>query len=225
MLKKIRLFYWKKRDQGKGKQVFMKMGFIALSFVTLILFLIVHTLSGQEYDAISNVVSGSAVSGALVSGSAVTGEAVQEVLEEEYDTEEPFEEAAASFHINTEGLSSFLGFMSDECYEQMVSWLTKECETKGADSAKKLDYQKTDGYRVTSYVLVSDGSVCCVSYNLKANQVDMECTSLSEKDVQIMKKAAEEKEKKALAKERKAQKKKIAKSKKKKKSKTKKEVG
>lgn len=221
MLKKIRRFYWKRRDQGKGRKTILEAGGFILCFIALILWGAIHNLSGQKLSDFNNAVSGSAVSGSAVTGSAVTGEAVYPVVDK-MDPEETSKNEVKPFSMDTEGLAPFLGFMSDRSYEQMVSWFAKECEEKRATFVKKLDYQKTEGFQVTSYVLVSDGSICRVTYNLKADQVDIAATSLKETDVQSMKKAAEKKEKKKLAKERKAKKKKGIKSKKKK---TKKDVG
>ncbi len=212
MLKKIRVFYWKKRDQGKGRKTLLEAGGIMLCFISLLILGVVHNLSGQKAPEINNAVSGSAVSGGAVTGSSVTGSAV---------TGEAVS-PPMNFSLDTRGLAPFLGFMSDESYEKMVSLLTKECEEKEATFVKKLEYQRTDGFLVTSYVLISDGSICRVTYNLKADQVNIAATSFTETDVASMKRAAEQKEKKKLAKERKAGKKKRSKSKKKK---TKKDVG
>lgn len=226
MLKKIRVFYWKKRDQGKGRKTLLEAGGIMLCFISLIILGVVHNLSGQKAPEINDAVSGSAVSGGAVTGSsvtgsAVTGGAVSPAMVGKNPEGTP-QNGRNNFSVDTGGLAPFLGFMSDESYEQMVSLLTKECEEKEATFVKKLEYQRTDGFWVTSYVLISDGSICRVTYNLKADQVNIAVTSFTETDVTSMKRAAEQKEKKKLAKERKAGKKKRSKSKKKK---TKKDVG
>lgn len=230
MLKKFRLYYWKKRDQGKGKQVLLKIGLVLLCFVILIVCWIVNTLHCQKFITSDQTVSGSAVSGTSVSGSAASGASAYEMSEAVVEDdnlllqEEISSEETETFRINTEGLSPFLSFMTDHSYEQMVSELTKECEIRGASSAKMLEYQKVNNFAVTSYILASDESVWCVTYNLKADAVTLKPTSLSESDVVSMKKEADEEEQQKLEKERKA-KKKAAKPKKKTKKKTKKDVG
>lgn len=232
MLKKIRCIYWKQRDRGKGKQCILVLGmalFLIFFFVVQIIRMSVHTGTDRE------TVSGTAVSASSVSGSSVSGDAVsRETAEakEEEDREEIWEtgdpDKENSYTLDTGGISSLAGFMSDTAYEELVTKLTEQCQKKQIHSIRRLDYQKTSGtWQVTVYLLASDRSVFRLEYNLKNSEVSLKKTFLTEKDVSAMKKADEKREADRLKKEREAAKKKLAKEKKKagKKKKTKKDVG
>lgn len=227
MLKKIRCIYWKQRDKGNGNQCILVLGmavFLLLFFVVQFIRISVHTETHREN------VSGTAVSEASASGDAVSGEAAEadeEGAREEFlDSNSPGE--GNRYPLDTGGISSLAGFMSDTAYEELVSKLMEKCRKKQIRSIRRLDYQKvSDTWQVTAYLLASDRSVFRLEYNLKNSEVKLTGTSLTEKDVSAMKKADEKKEADKLEKERESVRKKLAKEKKKSKNKkkTKKQTG
>ena len=90
--------------------------------------------------------------------------------------------------VDTTGLSSFLGFMSESAFEDLENQLTVLCQNRGCKSAKKLTYQQTKNrFDVTSFILLSDGSVYQCDYNLKSCAVEFSQTSYTEADIQQMK--------------------------------------
>lgn len=227
MLKKIRCIYWKQRDRGKGKQCILVLGmalFLTFFFVVQIIRMSVHT--GTDRETVSGTaVSESSISGSSVSGDAVSGEAAE--AKEEEDGEEIWEtvdpDKENSYILDTGGISSLAGFMSDTAYEELVTKLTEQCRKKQIHSIRRLDYQKTSGtWQVTVYLLASDRSVFRLEYNLKNSEVRLIETSLTEKDVSAMKKADEKKEAEKLKKERESVRKKLVKERKKSKKKIKK---
>lgn len=225
MLKKIRCIYWKQRDKGKRCQCLLASGMALF----LSVFLIVCTIrAGIHMGHHAESVSGTAATAFSVSGSSVSGDAVSEeavegtnkedlgewCLGETLDADSPEQED--HYHLDTEGISSLSGFMSDTAYEKLVSHLTAECEKKQIRSIRRLDYQIiSDTWQVTVYLLASDGSVWETGYNLKNSAVTLTETSLSEQDVSAMKKAEEKREADNLKKQREAVKKKQEKTKKK----------
>lgn len=232
MLKKIRCIYWKQRDKGKGNQCIMVLGmavFLILFFVVQFIRISVHTETYRE-NVSGTAVSKASVSGSSASGDAVSGEAAEadeEGAREEFlDSGSPGE--GNRYPLDTDGISSLAGFMSDTAYEELVSKLMEKCRKKQIRSIRRLDYQKTsDTWQVTVYLLASDRSVFRLEYNLKSSEVRLIETSLTEKDVSAMKKADEKKEADKLEKERESVRKKLAKGKKKlnNKKKTKKQTG
>lgn len=230
MLKKIRCIYWKQRDNGKGNQCILVLGmavFLLLFFVVQFIRISVHTETHRE-NVSGTAVSKASVSGSSASGDAVSGEAADEegAREEFWDSGSPGE--GNCYPLDTGGISSLAGFMSDTAYEELVSKLMEKCRKKQIRSIRRLDYQKTsDTWQVTAYLLASDRSVFRLEYNLKNSEVRLIETSLTEKDVSAMKKADEKKEADKLEKERESVRKKLAKEKKKSKNKkkTKKKTG
>lgn len=237
MLKKMRCIYWKQRDKGKGWRCLLASGMMLFLFVLLI---ICSIRAGIRMGNHRESVSGTAVTSSSASGSSASGTAVSEGAAEGTDREDVEErhmeedpdtgnsEQGDHYHLDTEGISSLSGFMSDTAYEKLVSQLTAECEKKQIRSIRRLDYQKTsDTWQVTSWLLASDGSVWEMGYNLKNSAVTLTETSLSEQDVSDMKKTEEKREADKLKKKRKAAKKKQEETKKKavKKKKTKKQTG
>lgn len=220
MLKKIRCIYWRQRDRGKGKQCILVLGmalFLIFFFVVQIIRMSVH--AGTDRETVSGTaVSAPSVSGSSVSGDAVSGEAAEakeeEDWEEIWDTGDPDKEN--SYTLDTGGISSLAGFMSDTAYDELVTKLTEQCRKKQIHSIRRLDYQKTSGtWQVTVYLLASDRSVFRLEYNLKNSEVRLIETSLTEKDVSAMKKADEKKEAEKLKKERESVRKKLVKERKK----------
>lgn len=224
MLKKIRCIYWKQRDKGKGNQCILVLGmavFLILFFVVQFIRISVHTETHRE-NVSGTAVSEASVSGSSASGDAVSGEAAEAdeegAREEFWDSGSPGE--GNRYPLDTGGISSLAGFMSDTAYEELVSKLMEKCRKKQIRSIRRLDYQKvSDTWQVTAYLLASDRSVFRLEYNLKNSEVRLTGTSLTEKDVSAMKKADEKKEADKLEKERESVRKKLAKGKKKSKNK------
>ena len=234
MLKKIRCFYWKQRDQGKGRRCMAGFVLLALCLVALgfwMSFRAYYSVYREEIPTTS--VSGGAVTGVSVSGTAVSGGGISEPVNPEItpdlESQIPVTEEPRDYELDTDGLKIFLGFMTDASYETMVSVLKTECEKEQAASVTKMEYQKTQAgsSNVTSYVLSDVGSVYQVDYNLKSDSVIVTKSSYSESDVLSIKKAEDKREQKKLKKEReKVKKKQTAKKKKSKaKKKTHKDVG
>ena len=226
MWKKIRRFYWYRRDRGLGKQtiamavmfllmVFILAGAIAKSVVT-------QKALRNEAEMQANTATGPAIGISTATGAAV--------LVEETGSEEGPSDSNKELDVDTTGLSSFLGFMSDSAFEDLENQLTVLCQNRGCKSAKKLTYQQTKNrFDVTSFILLSDGSVYQCDYNLKSCAVKLSQTSYTEADVQQMKdqqlqaeqetlKKQQQEEKKKLQKQKKASKKSSSKKKSKKKS-------
>lgn len=221
MWKKIRRFYWYRRDRGLGKQtiamavmfllmVFILAGAIAKSVVT-------QKALRNEAEIPANTATGPAVSTSTATGAAV--------FEKKTGLEEvPSDNnKALGVDVDTAGLSSFLGFMSESAFEDLENQLTVLCQNRGCKSAKKLTYQQTKNrFDVTSFILLSDGSVYQCDYNLKSCAVKLLQTSYTEADIQQMKdqqlRAEQEKLKKQQQEEKKTSNKSSSKKKSKKKS-------
>ena len=226
MWRKIRRFYWYRRDRGLGKQtiamtvmfllmVFILAGAIAKSVVT-------QKALRNEAEIPANTATGPAVSTSTATGAAVLGE--------ETGSEEVPSDNNKALDVDTAGLSSFLGFMSESAFEDLENQLIVLCQNRGCKSAKKLTYQQTKNrFDVTSFILLSDGSVYQCDYNLKSCAVKLSQTSYTEADIQQMKdqqlraeqeklKKQQQEEKKKLQKQKKASKKSSSKKKSKKKS-------
>ena len=78
--------------------------------------------------------------------------------------------------------------MSESAFEDLENQLTVLCQNRGCKSAKKLTYQQTKNrFDVTSFILLSDGSVYQCDYNLKSCAVEFSQTSYTEADIQQMK--------------------------------------
>lgn len=149
---------------------------------------------------------------------------------EETDSEEEPSDSNKELDVDTTGLSSFLGFMSESAFEDLKNQLIVLCQNRGCKSAKKLTYQQTKNrFDVTSFILLSDGSVYQCDYNLKSCTVELSQTGYTEADIQQMKeqqlqaeqetlKKQQQEEKKKLQKQKKASKKSSSKKKSKKKS-------
>ena len=126
-------------------------------------------------------------------------------------------------------LEPFLGFMSETAYEELKTQLVQRCQERNCSSVRKLTYQQTQAFDVTSFILLTDGSVYQCDYNLKCCAVKLSQTSYTEADIQQMKdqqlraeqeklKKQQQEEKKKLQKQKKASKKRSSKKKSKKKS-------
>ncbi|MCM1244712.1 MAG: hypothetical protein NC293_03600 [Roseburia sp.] len=235
MLKKIRCFYWKQRDRGRGRVCITGFALLAICLAVLASWMFLRLHFGFDGEEAAGVVSGGAITGASVSGMAVSGGAVSEPVVQkttpDAESQSPIPEIApAEYELDTDGLRVFLGFMTDTSYDIMVSALETECEKEQALSVTKMEYQKTStkSSNVTSYVLSDVGSVYQVVYNLKSDSVAVTKSQYSESDVISLKKEADKKEQDRLKKEREKTKKKQTAKKKKgktKKKKTYKDVG
>ena len=219
MWRKIRRFYWYRRDRGLGKQT-IAMAAMLLLMVIILAGAIAKSVVTQkalrnEAEMPANTATGPAISISPVTGAAVLGE--------ETGSEEVPSDNNKALDVDTTGLSPFLGFMSDSAFEDLENQLTVLCQNRGCKSAKKLTYQQTKNrFDVTSFILLSDGSVYPCDYKLSQ-------TSYTEADIQQMKaqqlraeqeklKKQQQEEKKKLQKQKKASKKRSSKKKTKKKS-------
>ena len=228
MWRKIRRFYWYRRDRGLGKQT-LAMAAMLLLMVTILAGVIAKSIVPQkalrnEAEIPANTATGPAISTSPATGAAVLGE--------ETDSEEEPSDSNKELDVDvdTAGLSSFLGFMSESAFEDLENQLTVLCQNRGCKSAKKLTYQQTKNrFDVTSFILLSDGNVYQCDYNLKSCAVKLSQTSYTEADIQQMKdqqlraeqeklKKQQQEEKKKLQKQKKASKKRSSKKKSKKKS-------
>ena len=226
MWRKIRRFYWYRRDRGLGKQTIA----LAVMFLLMVLILAGVIAKGvvpqkdlrNEPEIPANTATGPAVNTSTATGAAVLGE--------ETGSEEVPSDNNKALDVDTTGLSPFLGIMSDSAFEDLENQLTVLCQNRGCKSAKKLTYQQTKNrFDVTSFILLSDGSVYQCDYNLKSCAVKLSQTSYTEADIQQMKdqqlraeqeklKKQQQEEKKKLQKQKKASKKRSSKKKTKKKS-------
>ena len=226
MWRKIRRFYWYRRDRGLGKQT-IAMAVMFLFMVIILAGAIAKSVVPQkalrnEAEIPANTATGPAISISPATGAAVLGE--------ETDSEGEPSDNNKALDVDTAGLSSFLGFMSESAFEDLENQLTVLCQNRGCKSAKKLTYQQTKNrFDVTSFILLSDGSVYQCDYNLKSCAVELSQTSYTEADIQQMKdqqlraeqeklKKQQQEEKKKLQKQKKASKKRSSKKKTKKKS-------
>ena len=174
MWRKIRRFYWYRRDRGLGKQT-IAMAAMLLLMVIILAGAIAKSVVTQkalrnEAEMPANTATGPAISISPVTGAAVLGE--------ETGSEEVPSDNNKALDVDTTGLSPFLGFMSDSAFEDLENQLTVLCQNRGCKSAKKLTYQQTKNrFDVTSFILLSDGSVYQCDYNLKSCAVKLSQTS------------------------------------------------
>ena len=223
MWRKIRRFYWYRRDRGLGKQT-IAMAVMLLLLVIILAGSIAKSIVPQKDLRNEAEIPANTATGPAISTSPATGAAD---LEEETGSKEVPSDNNKALDVDTTGLSSFLGFMSESAFEDLENQLTVLCQNRGCKSAKKLTYQQTKNrFDVTSFILLSDGSVYQCDYNLKSCAVEFSQTSYTEADIQQMKERAEQEtlkkqqqeEKKKLQKQKKASKKRSSKKKSKKKS-------
>jgi hypothetical protein len=164
------------------------------------------------------VTSQTTVSGTAVTVDSVSGAAVNEVLEDEISEEgepENQQEVVEEISVDTSGLNSFLGFMTDAAYQDLENQLVSICQNRGCKSVKKLTYQQTkdNSYDVTSFVLLSDGSVYSCDYNLKSCALTISETTYTEATINQMKEKQLQEEQEELKKQQEAKKKKLEKKK------------
>ena len=213
MWRKIRRFYWYRRDRGLGKQTIA----MAVMFMLMVIILagaIVKSVVPQRALRNEAKMQANTATGPAIGTSTATGAAV---FEKEPGSEEvPSDNnKALDVDIDTTGLSSFLGFMSESAFEDLENQLIVLCQKQGCKSAKKLTYQQTKNrFDVTSFILLSDGSVYQCDYNLKSCAVAISQTSYTEADVQQMKEQQLQAEQEKLKKQQQEEKKKLQKHKK-----------
>lgn len=184
MWRKIRRFYWYRRDRGLGKQT-IAMAVMLLLLVIILAGAIAKSIVPQKDLRNEAEIPANTATGPAISTSPATGAAV---LEEETGSKEVPSDNNKALDVDTTGLSSFLGFMSESAFEDLENQLTVLCQNRGCKSAKKLTYQQTKNrFDVTSFILLSDGSVYQCDYNLKSCAVEFSQTSYTEADIQQMK--------------------------------------
>ena len=140
MWRKIRRFYWYRRDRGLGKQT-IAMAVMFLFMVIILAGAIAKSVVPRKDLRNEAEIPANTATGPAVSTSTATGAAV---LEEETGSEEVPSDNNKALDIDTTGLSSFLGFMSESAFEDLGNQLTVLCQNRGCKSAKKLTYQQTE---------------------------------------------------------------------------------
>ena len=128
-----------RRDRGLGKQT-IAMAVMFLLMVFILAGVIAKSVVPQkdlrnEAEIPANTATGPAVNTSTATGVAVLGE--------ETGSEEVPSDNNKALDVDTTGLSSFLGFMSDSAFEDLENQLTVLCQNRGCKSAKKLIYQQT----------------------------------------------------------------------------------
>ena len=161
MLRNIRRFYWKQRDRGQGRKTVMGV-LVFFMFVTIIVAAIIKSMMGGHHAGLQTVHKTNTATGAAVVIETASGASVV-ATETAPDCELP-EETKEAISVDTTSLNTFLGFMSDTAYEDLKNQLIQICQDRKCRSVKKLTYQQTKAFDVTSFVLLSDGSVYQCSY-------------------------------------------------------------
>ena len=205
MLRNIRRFYWKQRDRGQGRKTVMAV-LVIFMFVAIIVAAIIKSMMGGHGAGLETVHKNNTATGAAVVTETASGASVAP------DRELP-EETKEAISVDTTNLSTFLGFMSDTAYQDLKNQLIQICQDRKCRSVKKLTYQQTKAFDVTSFVLLSDGSVYQCSYNLKSCQMSLSETSYDEAAVNQMKEKELQEEQAKLEQQQKAEREKLAKKK------------
>ena len=198
MLRNIRRFYWKQRDRGQGRKTVMAV-LVFFMFVAIIVAAIIKSMMGGHHAGLetvhkTNTATGAAVVTETASGASVTATETA-----------PDQETQEAISVDTTNLNTFLGFMSDAAYEDLKNQLIQICQDRKCRSVKKLTYQQTKAFDVTSFVLLSDGSVYQCSYNLKSCQMSLSETSYDEAAVNQMKEKELQEEQAKLEQQQKAE--------------------
>lgn len=191
-MKKIRQLYWRMRDAGKRNQVIV-FGVLSCVFaISIFAFLLCGMLQGQgiRADRENQIQETSELAtDEATLQSEVTEEETSSMMEKE--SVFGFQMETEKDTVNTEGLSSYSAFMPDSVCKTLEERVAEICRKRGADSARKLNYQQTDEntYDVTSYILLSEGNVCKCAYNLRSNVLEVVETNYLEKDISAMEEA------------------------------------
>ena len=217
MLRNIRRFYWKQRDRGQGRKTVMA-ALVFFLFVAIIVAAIIKSMMGGHGTGLETVHKNNTATSAAVVTETASGASVTAT------ETAPDQETQEAISVDTTNLNTFLGFMSDATYEDLKNQLIQICQDRKCRSVKKLTYQQTKAFDVTSFVLLSDGSVYQCSYNLKSCQMSLSETSYDEAAVNQMKEKELQEEQAKLEQQQKVEREKLEKKKavhKKKKAKTK----
>ena len=206
MLRNIRRFYWKQRDRGQGRKTVMAV-LVFFLFVAIIVAAIIKSMMGGHGTGLETVHKTNAATGAAVVTETASGASVTAT------ETAPDQETQEAISVDTTNLNTFLGFMSDAAYEDLKNQLIQICQDRKCRSVKKLTYQQTKAFDVTSFVLLSDGSVYQCSYNLKSCQMSLSETSYDEAAVNQMKEKEVQEEQAKLEQQQKAEREKLAKKK------------
>ena len=218
MLRKIRRFYWKQRDRGLGRQTVMAAVGAAL-FLMIILGAVTKSVIMPKNESRKNVVrtetaSGTAIGAETASGGGVAIEGVEASGDPDGEkTDTPIEDSRESMSVDMTDLEPFLGFMSETAYEELKTQLVQICQERNCRSVRKLTYQQTQAFDVTSFILLPDGSVYQCNYNLKSCQVSVFKTDYTEVQINQMKEKQLQEEQEQKAEKQKLQKKKVKKKK------------
>lgn len=207
MLRNIRRFYWKQRDRGQGRKTVMVV-LVFFLFVAIIVAAIIKSMMGGHGTGLETVHKNNTATSAAVVTETASGASVA-ATETAPDRELPQE----TISVDTTNLNTFLGFMSDTAYEDLKNQLIQICQDRKCRSVKKLIYQQTKAFDVTSFVLLSDGSVYQCNYNLKSCQMSLSETSYDEAAVNQMKEKELQEEQAKLEQQQKAEREKLAKKK------------
>ena len=210
MLRNIRRFYWKQRDRGQGRKTVMGV-LVFFLFDAIIVAAIIKSMMGGHGEGLQTVHKTNTATGAAVITETASGASVA-ATETAPDRELP-QETKEAISVDTTNLSTFLGFMSDTAYEDLKNQLIQICQDRKCRSVKKLTYQQTKAFGVTSFVLLSDGSVYQCNYNLKSCQMSLSETSYDEAAVNQMKEKKLQEEQAKLEQQQKAEREKLAKKK------------
>lgn len=222
MFKKIRCFYWSMRDQGKGRQVIVFAFILCLTMISIVGLgarSILVSESNKKSENTNHESTNNSVTGAGITAEPTAiGTAVEASVEPQETTTPP------DISVDTTGMESFLGFMSDDSYTGMKEQMVAICRERQCASVKKLTYQQTKegSFDVVSFILLSDGCIYQCDYNLKSGVFQLVQTTYTEADINTMKESEELAEQEVLKKQQAADKKKAKKSAKKKKTKSKK---
>ena len=208
MLRNIRRFYWKQRDRGQGRKTVMGV-LVFFLFVAIIVAAIIKSMMGGHGAGLETVHKINTATGAAV----VTESGASVAATETAPDRELSEETKETISVDTTNLSTFLGFMSDTAYEDLKNQLIQICQDRKCRSVKKLTYQQTKAFDVTSFVLLSDGSVYQCNYNLKSCQMSLSETSYDEAAVNQMKEKELQEEQAKLEQQQKAEREKLSKKK------------
>ena len=202
MLRNIRRFYWKQRDRGQGRKTVMGV-LVFFLFVAIIVAAIIKSMMGGHHAGLQTVHKTNTATGVAVVTETASGASVA-ATETAPDRELP-QETKEAISVDTTNLNTFLGFMSDAAYEDLKNQLIQICQDRKCRSVKKLTYQQTKAFDVTSFVLLSDGSVYQCNYNLKSCQMLLSDTSYDEAAVNQMKEKEVQEEQAKLEQQQKAE--------------------
>ena len=147
MLKKFRKYYWKKRDEGKGRQVKMLVLIFSLLSILLMFAMTVRVYKSVKLYNQRNVerrqksVKGDSASPEAVSGSSVGMEYDGEDDDDEAEDQEnqtvddasTKENDSDEVNIDTTNMDSFLAFMSDESYEKLLDLVKRNLVLRPKD--------------------------------------------------------------------------------------------